>query len=98
MKKGRFNIYSALIVVSSLIASGSCIEPYNPPGAKETIDNLVVDGFLNYTDSSSLVLLSQAAALGSAEGPAPELHATVKIEDETGNLYSLAEIGDGSYS
>jgi hypothetical protein len=98
MKKGRFNIYSALVVVSSLIASGSCIEPYNPPGSTQTIDNLVVDGFLNYTDSSSLVLLSKAAALGSVEAPSPELNATVQIEDEAGTRNTLTEIGNGSYS
>lgn len=98
MKKWSINIYSILAIVSALITSGSCIEPYYPPGGTQNIDNLVVDGFLNYSDSSSLVTLSKAAGLGNSAGPSPELNAAVQLEDETGKLYQLQEIGNGAYS
>src|SRR5688572_10953250 len=80
-----------------LLILTACIEPYNPPSITDTIDILVVDGFLNGTDSSAAVQLSKATPLASGEGRVPELNASVRVEDETGNQFPLTEIGDGNY-
>ena len=80
-----------------LLGLTACIEPYNPPAITDTIDILVVDGFLNSADSSATVRLSKATPLSSGEGPVPELNASVRIEDEDGNFFPLTEIGDGNY-
>jgi hypothetical protein len=80
-----------------LVVALSCVEPYNPPAIKELVDILVVDGFLNSTDSSAEVRLSKAAALSDQGGPQPELNALVQIEDENGNISQLTETGDGLY-
>jgi hypothetical protein len=80
-----------------LVVAFSCVEPYNPPAIKELVDILVVDGFLNSTDSSAEVRLSKAAALSDQSGPQPELNALVQIEDENGNISQLTETGDGRY-
>src|SRR5688572_4815166 len=80
-----------------LVALTGCIEPYNPPAITDPIDILVVDGFLNSTDSSATVRLSKATPLASGEGQVPELNASVRIEDEAGNFLPLTEIGEGNY-
>jgi len=89
-------LLSTTVFLVLLILTG-CIEPYNPPAITETIDILVVDGFLNGTDSSATVQLSKATPLASGEGRVPELNASVRVEDETGNHFPLTEIGDGNY-
>ena len=52
-------LLSTTVFLLLLILTG-CIEPYNPPAIADTIDILVVDGFLNGTDSSATVQLSKA--------------------------------------
>jgi hypothetical protein len=91
-------LYGTLVLVWSLAFTASCIEPYNPPAIKEIVDILVVDGFVNSTDSSAVVKLSRAIALSDTGEPAPELNAAVRIEDENGNFYPLVETGNGNYA
>lgn len=96
--KGKKFIWCILIFSGLFAVVTSCIEPYNPPPITEIVDILVVDGFLNSTDSSAVVRLSKATALADSDGPPPERHAYVRIEDETGNFFPLEESGDGIYS
>jgi len=79
------------------IVATSCLEPYNPPAIKEVVDLLVVDGFLNASDSSVNVHLSKALAISEDGSPQPELHANVRVEEENGIVYPLAEAGEGNY-
>ncbi|HEX6891531.1 MAG TPA: DUF4249 family protein, partial [Chryseolinea sp.] len=87
----------------SQLASGigivliSCVEPYEPDLKKETFDILVVDGYINTTENSATVRLSRAVPLDSEIEPSQELNATVNIEDEAGNTYSLYNAGLGVY-
>jgi hypothetical protein len=97
MKRKKL-LYGTLIFIWTLVFAASCIEPYNPPAIKEIVDILVVDGFLNSTDSSAVVKLSRAISLSDTGEPGPERNATVRIEDENGNFYPLMEMGDGNYS
>jgi hypothetical protein len=97
MNQKKF-LYGTLIFIWSLAFTVSCIEPYNPPAIKEIVDILVVDGFLNSTDSSAVVKLTRAIALSDTGEPAPELNAAVRIEDENGYFYPLVETGNGNYS
>jgi hypothetical protein len=41
-----------LIVFISIVITG-CVEPYSPPVINENISLVVVDGFINGTDSSA---------------------------------------------
>jgi len=75
----------------------SCIEPYNPPAITELVDLLVVDGFINTSDSSATVRLTKASALSEEGGAIPEINASVFIEDEIGNSFDLTEKEEGNY-
>lgn len=96
--RGRRFRFGKYIFIGLLGVAISCIEPYNPPPITETVDILVVDGFLNSADSSAVVKLSKATALTDSDGPPPERNAFVRVEDETGNLFLLGESGNGIYS
>ena len=84
-----------LMLVAALTA---CLEPYNPPEIKEDVDILVVDGFINTTDSSSQVHLSKAVPLSYNEEPRAVSNALVQVEEENGPSYTLQELESGSYS
>ena len=90
--------YNNLLFALLSLAITSCLEPYNPPAIKETIDLLVVDGFINIGDNSAKVNLSKATPIANDDGHVPELNATVKIEDDDGGVYRLNEEADGMYT
>ena len=85
------------VIILSFIATG-CLEPYNPPEIENLGDILVVDGFINASDSSGMVLLSKATPLAEDIKPLPVTNALVQIEDENGFAYTLNEIAQGNYS
>ncbi|HEX6223863.1 MAG TPA: DUF4249 domain-containing protein [Chryseolinea sp.] len=89
--------YKAFVFCLASFVAG-CVEPYNPPAISETVDLLVVDGFLNITDNSARVTLSKATPLASDAGPVPELNAAVRIEDNDGDVYPLNEQAGGTYA
>ena len=93
----KSNQYKILLFVLLSIAITSCLEPYNPPAISETIDLLVVDGFINISDNSAQVDLSKATPIANDDGHVPEIHATVRIEDDNGGIYSLIEEAEGMY-
>jgi hypothetical protein len=76
----------------------SCIEPYNPPAIDELVDILVVDGFLDSSNKTALVRLSKATAL-SDESDADNYvsGAFVQVEEESGMVQTLQELGNGMY-
>ncbi len=86
-----------LIYPLLILAVTSCLEPYNPPAITETVDILVVDGFVNSTDHSATVQLSKATPLGDNVTPVPELNASVRVEEENGTSFTLIEEGQGRY-
>lgn len=95
--KGRRVNYQILLFFGILMLTSRCIEPYNPPAINQVIDILVVDGFMNTTDSTAIVKLSKAIALTDSGDPAPETNAVVRIEDENGTIFPLTEKNEGEY-
>src|SRR5688500_2308272 len=92
------NQYKNLLFALLSIAITSCLEPYNQPAISETIDLLVVDGFIDIAGNSASVNLSKATPIANDDGHVPELNATVRIEDDNGGRYSLSEEADGIYT
>lgn len=82
-----------------LVAIAGCLEPYNPPAIKDTVDILVVDGFLNSTDNIATVRLTKATALTDESKTGHEVTgALVQIEEEDGQTYTLNEVTSGFYT
>jgi hypothetical protein len=75
-----------------------CLEPYEPPEITETINILVVDGFLNSTDATAGVKLSHTSPIKSTSSGTPETNATVTVESEDGTSFTLVEKSAGYYS
>jgi hypothetical protein len=94
----KSNPYKNLLFALLFLGIASCVEPYNPPAISETVDLLVVDGFINISDNSAKVSLSKATPIANDDGHVPELNATVRIEDDNGDVYWLIEEGDGMYT
>lgn len=92
------NLYWSLLYSCLILGAASCLEPYNPPAIQDTVDILVVDGFINSTDSSVSVTLSKATALADPAVSSPELNAFVSVEEENGNSYPLIEMGEGNFN
>ena len=86
------------MALAFLVMMCGCVEPYNPPAITDVVDVLVVDGFMNASDSIASVHLSKATALSESGAGAPETNAVVTIEDDLGNSVVLIENADGSYS
>jgi hypothetical protein len=93
---GKKLMRGILIFLGSLSIT-QCVEPYAPPEIKEKVDLLVVDGFMNSTDSSVEVRLSKAVALSETGRPPVENNAAVRVEDEAGNIYPVFEVQSGIY-
>jgi hypothetical protein len=94
----KSNPYKVFLFALASVVMSNCVEPYNPPAISETVDLLVVDGFLNITDNSASVKLSKATPLANDDGPVPELNASVRVEDNNGDVYLLNEQANGEYS
>jgi hypothetical protein len=90
--------FIALICLSLGSTLIGCLDPYEPPTANTDTDFLVIDGFINSTDSLATVKLSRAVNL-SAESEFPmEIGATVVIEDDAGNADLLTTSVPGVYT
>ena len=98
MSEKMFDCVRRKAVVMLMVVLSACLEPYNPPEIKDDVDILVVDGFVNTTDSSAQVRLSKAVPLSNDGGSQPVTNALVQVEEENGPSYILDEIELGSYS
>jgi len=91
-------VRASQVLVWVLLLSFACVEPYQPPEITENVDILVIDGFLNSAERSSMVRLTHAIALSDEGEVTPELNALVSIQDELGNTYDLIEQDTGTYA
>jgi hypothetical protein len=94
MKRATIKFFQWLMLISTT----SCVEPFDPPVQDVNVNFLVVDSYLNTTIGSATVKLSRASVLHEATATLPELGANVAIEDNSGNIYSLNELGQGAYA
>lgn len=87
--------YGAFILM--ILSLASCVEPYDPPLNDGDLNYLVVDGFLNAGDRSATVVLTRTIPVKAEAGVPPEPGAIVRIEDDQGTVYTLAENESGRY-
>lgn len=73
-----------------------CIDPYRPGEVTGNANYLVVDAFLDATQSTCSVKLSRTIPLSATE-QVFEQNATVSLEDENSQAYLLTESAEGEY-
>lgn len=83
------------LIIFTVVLSG-CIDPYSPPEIQESDPVLVVDGFININDWSTIQLTRSQNLLSEAE-PQIVNGANVWLEDESGNKFYFIELGLGIY-
>jgi hypothetical protein len=80
-----------------MIFAAACLEPFPPPQGEGNLNLLVVDGFLNSTAGLAEVKLSRSLPLEVVGFFPAEIAATVRVEDENGNRFTLSEVEAGIY-
>jgi Domain of unknown function (DUF4249) len=93
MMKNCWKILFALFITGSI---WSCKKTYNPTIITQAPNYLVVEGFINTGDSTT-IKLSRTVQLSDTAKSKPELGAIILIEDNLNNHYQLTEIGNGVY-
>lgn len=93
MMKNCWKILFAVLITGLV---WSCKKPYNPNIITQAPNYLVVEGFINNGDSTT-IKLSRTTQLADSAKSKPELGAIILIEDNLNNRYQLAEIGNGVY-
>jgi hypothetical protein len=90
----KYHLFIAVILLSD------CKDRYAPPVLANSVNFLVVDGFLNNSADSTFIRLSHTRELDSSLLNSGENNAQMTIEDDRGNtLYNFREIGsNGSYT
>jgi hypothetical protein len=74
-----------------------CIEPFNLSIPLSAINVLVIDGFVNASDSTVEVILSRAASASSSDTARAEKGAQVSIDADDGSHFVLSEGVEGVY-
>lgn len=76
-----------------------CKKPYNPPATSTSKSYLIVEGFINTGNDSTVIKISRTVKLTDKIVTNPVLNATVSIEGEQGGSYPLYDIsGNGHYN
>jgi len=86
-----------ILFLAISISAVSCRKLYTPDISAAASGYLVVDGMINLTDST-FVMLSRTVNLSSTSTSNPELKAVVTIESGKGGTYPLTEKGKGVYA
>ncbi|MFT3936019.1 MAG: DUF4249 domain-containing protein [Chitinophagaceae bacterium] len=81
----------------SLLLFGSCRERYDAPVKSPVTGYLVIEGVVNSGPGQTIIMLSRTTQLDN-RAQVFETGATVKVEAETGNSYTLPEQGQGKYT
>src|SRR5215471_1504426 len=76
----------------------ACREPYTPPSIKNENHYLVVNGFINSGNDSTIFFLGRTVGLTDSTINPPELNAQVSILGEFGENYPLVNFGNGEYA
>lgn len=81
-----------------LIVISGCLDPYSPSNIEDSSDILVVDGFINTTDSVATVRLSHTIPMDTLSKARPEENAVVTIESDDQLTFTLQAEGNGVYA
>jgi hypothetical protein len=85
------------IFILLLVLAAACKEGYDPPVVSTSHAYLVVEGFINNGNDSTLFTLSHSYKLHDTARAAPELRAIVSVEGSDGSVFALGETGKGNY-
>ena len=80
-----------------LLFLDSCIEPFSPPEVNSPDTYLVVDGFLNVGQDTSIIALSRTQNTNETIIPVIEGGAKITVESEAGETYNFSEGSSGKY-
>ncbi len=87
------------ILLFVLLSNIACKKPYDVPAINVNYGYLVVEGNIEMgINKITTIHLSRTQTLKDTSISTPELGAIVQIESNTGSVYSLAEISDGTYT
>jgi len=90
------NCWKILFVLLATGFMWACKKPYSPAVITQAPNYLVVEGFINTADSTT-IKLSRTTQLADTAKSKPELGAIILIEDNLNNHYQLTETGNGLY-
>lgn len=85
------------MLLTVMVLTGGCLDPYYPPVEDVDVNILVVDGFLDTSEGTATVTLSKAVSLSSDFAPSAESNAIVTLLDHNGSAYPLTEYELGQY-
>lgn len=92
--KSRYIVLTGIIIL--LIAN--CTKPYTPKRITTVTNYLVVEGVINTgANDSTYIRLSRTVPLNSGAGTTPETGATITIQSDDNQSYSLRETTNGNY-
>ncbi|WP_158993159.1 DUF4249 domain-containing protein, partial [Mucilaginibacter sp. L196] len=89
--------YIILLSVAVCFAIG-CTKPYNPKVISSANNYLVVEGTINTGGDSTIIKLSRTVNLNAATTTNPVTDATVAIQDDQNQSYSLQSLNNGYYT
>lgn len=81
-----------------LIIVSGCKDVYNPPLKTAVTNYLVVEGNILAGNDSTIIHLSRTIAISDTAKTQPELNASVTVEGDGGDAYSLQEQNNGDYA
>ena len=93
--KTRIVLYHLLYPI--IMAGTSCKQYYNPPAITANKNYLVVSGFIDAGEDSSIFTLTRTSNLNSTSPLTTELGAVLTIEGSSGYASQLTELGNGRY-
>jgi len=88
--------YIMLGVIATCLGLG-CTKPYTPAIIAGSNNYLVVEGNINTGTDSTIITLSRTVNISSSANSLPELNATIAIQDNQNQSYSLHSTGNGRY-
>lgn len=94
MKLKYIYAYFLTVLVITWVA---CKKPYYPDLASPSTNYLIVEGFININNDTTIISLSRTVGLKSNSFYKPETGAKVIVESSTGNTNQLSEQGNGKY-
>jgi len=86
-----------IIILSVIILTVSCTKVIDLKLGNAS-DQLVIEGNITNVKGTQTVILTKNIPFSSPNNYPPVTGATVKISDQTGNIYSLAESTPGNYT
>ena len=93
----RYNLLKISLSILVLSLNG-CIEPFSPPEVNSPDKFLVVDGFLNASNETSVIELRHSQNTNDNSGFTVESGAQLTVESEGGALYTFTEEAGGRYT